>query len=188
MDPVNDQALPTAPVPPAPLDPAPAAPTADGAAAVGQAAVSIANQTSDQAAAPATAVSSTRRGQAPPIETAASAPEPLVEVAAVTEATPTAEVAPQPEMSPEVSEFVQRVERHELPTTQETVVADPAPDAPQVPKVTQPVVVLPLEEKDFATAKVAKPTSSLKWLYIWCVRQIQKIGDTLKQIVVYREE
>lgn len=187
MDPVNDQNLPIAPVLPTPVNPAPTTPTND-TSAVGQAAVSIANQTSDQAAEQANAVSSTRRGQAPPLESATSAPEPLAEVAAVTEAAPAAEVAPQPEMSPEVSEFVERVERHELPTSQETVVADPEPNTPQVPKVTQPVVVLPLEEKDFAAAKVAKPNSSLKWLYIWCVRQIQKIGDTLKQIVVYREE
>lgn len=55
----------------------------------------------------------------------------------------------------------------------------------QEPKtVAQPVVILPLSEKNMQEAGKKSPQFSVKWLWVWCRRQMKKFAEI---IVMYRD-
>lgn len=94
-----------------------------------------------------------------------------------------AEFEPQPETSPELDKFIEKVEEERVRPPAETVVAQATPQ-PVPPTVTQPVLVLPASQKTIDSGKRKNVTHSVRWLVEWCWRQIRKFKDIL---VVYRE-
>lgn len=89
------------------------------------------------------------------------------------------------ELEPEVQEVQQKIADHRLKGPTETVIAAQTMPAITPNTVSQPVVILPLSEKEMNAGKTKDPTNSVRWLYVWCVRQIRKFAETL---VVYRDE
>lgn len=82
-----------------------------------------------------------------------------------------------------MEKFVEKVESNAVKPPTETVIAQEQPSP--VPKtVTQPVVVLPMTQKDLSKGQSKSITYSIRWLAEWCFRQIRKFKDVL---VVYRE-
>jgi hypothetical protein len=101
------------------------------------------------------------------------------------EVAPTApEAERSAELGPELEKFVEQTEKQSDKQPPETVVAaETMPTA--VPKtVKQPVVILPLTQKDLQAGQKKGTTNSIRWLAEWCVRQIKKFSSIL---VVYRE-
>lgn len=93
------------------------------------------------------------------------------------------EVEPSPEVSPEIEKFMEKVEQHAVKPPAETVIAQT--ELAPVPKtVSQPVVVLPMSQKNLAKGQGKAVTFSIRWLAEWCLRQMRKFKDVL---VVYRE-
>lgn len=119
-----------------------------------------------------------------PVTTAPEAtPEVAPEAPAEIIATPP-ETERSAELGPELEKFVEQTEKQADKQPPETVIA--APTMPtNIPKtVKQPVVVLPMTQKDLQLGQRKNTTNSIRWLAEWCVRQIKKFSSIL---VVYRE-
>jgi hypothetical protein len=95
------------------------------------------------------------------------------------------EVAPEkPEISPEVSSFLEHVENHQEQLPQEIVIAD-AQQMVMPPKpIAQPVIVLPMTQEEEKAGEGKSVTWSVRWLVEWS-RKIMKIFSGK---VIYREE
>lgn len=88
------------------------------------------------------------------------------------------------ELGPELEKFVEQTEKQSDKQPPETVISAPTMPA-SIPKtVKQPVVVLPMTQKDLQLGQRKSTTNSIRWLAEWCVRQIKKFSSIL---VVYRE-
>ncbi len=92
------------------------------------------------------------------------------------------EYEPQPEISPEVQEYMQSVEEHQETLPQEIVIADGhhAPTNTHVPK--QPVIVLPVDESIEQKARFKSPNHAIAWLWRWT----RKISKMFPNKVVYK--
>lgn len=115
----------------------------------------------------------------------------VVTEAATNTATPELGASSQPaefeapkELEPEIEKAAERVTQHRVTAPENTVIAaDHMPT--ETPKtVSQPVVILPLSEQEMNSAKRKNQQHSVRWLYQWCVRQIQKLAEVT---VLYRE-
>jgi len=92
------------------------------------------------------------------------------------------EFEPQPEISAEVEEYMERVVRHPETIPQEIVIADGHQMAttPNIPK--QPVIVLPVTPEMEKEARFKNPTYSVVWLWKWA----DKIMKMFPGKVVYK--
>jgi hypothetical protein len=95
------------------------------------------------------------------------------------------EQAPARELEPEVEATQEKIQQREINAPQETVIAAPTMPVAPPKTVSQPVVVLPLSEQAMQEGRKKSPQYSVRWLYVWCVRQIRKFSETL---VVYRDK
>ncbi len=89
------------------------------------------------------------------------------------------------ELEPAIEAVQEQIARQQIPQANETVIAADTLPAVAPKTVSQPVVVLPLEQEGMNAARRKPPTESVRWLYEFCVRQIRKFQDIL---VVYREK
>lgn len=88
------------------------------------------------------------------------------------------------ELEPDIEKAAERVTQHKVTAPANTVVAvsEMPTEAPRT--VAQPVVILPLSEQEMNKAKRKNTQMSVRWLYQWCVRQIQKLKGI---VVLYRD-
>jgi hypothetical protein len=78
-----------------------------------------------------------------------------------------------PEISPEVSAYLQKVEDHPEQIPQEIVVANPDTMAQQTQYLAQPVVILPITPEIEAQGARQPVTSSVRWLVTWSRKLMQ---------------
>lgn len=94
------------------------------------------------------------------------------------------EVEPQPDAHPEIDKFVEMAEQNTTALPPETVVAQQQANQPVPQTVSQPVVVLPVAEKEYQQSHRKATHFSARWLAEWCARQIRKFKEIL---VIYKE-
>lgn len=89
------------------------------------------------------------------------------------------------ELEPEVEKAIDNMQQGRIKAPSEVVVS--ANTLPAMPPRTmnQPVVVLPLSEKAMQKGQRKDVTHSVRWLYEYCRRQIQKLQE---MIVIYRDQ
>lgn len=91
---------------------------------------------------------------------------------------------PNPEISPEVSEYLQHAENHHKGDPQEVVIGEAQQDVPMatnMPK--QSVVVLPITEEVDKKGGKKGPLHSIRWLVEWSRKLIKKFSGQ----IIYRE-
>ena len=86
-----------------------------------------------------------------------------------------AEAEPQPEISPEVESYLQKVEEQKDSAPQEIVIADGSQTTPtDHPYPAQPVVVLPITAEEEKVGVKKSPKFSVRWLVEWS-RRLMKV-------------
>lgn len=89
------------------------------------------------------------------------------------------EVEPTPEISPEVAEYLQRVEQNDQQQPQEIVIAgDTAQLIPQAPTL-KPVIVLPITPEVEAAGAKKNPQWSVRWLVEWSRRLMKMFSGKI---------
>lgn len=89
------------------------------------------------------------------------------------------EYEPSPEISPEVAEFLQKVEQNQNQQPQEIVIAgDVAQLLPQTP-VLKPVIVLPITPEVEAVGAKKGPQWSVRWLVEWSRRLMKMFSGKI---------
>ncbi|HAU99524.1 MAG: hypothetical protein UX04_C0005G0014 [Microgenomates group bacterium GW2011_GWF2_45_18] len=89
---------------------------------------------------------------------------------------------PNPEISPEVESWMEKVDRKNIDPPKEVVVADKTATNPTGNYAAQPVIVLPISKPTLTKGLTQNVQYSVRWLAEWCLRIIKKFGG----MVVYR--
>lgn len=87
-----------------------------------------------------------------------------------------------PELSPEVEAYLQKIQDHQNAVPQEIVMADDGQALSTKPALAQPVIVLPITEEIEDQGKNKSPKFSVRWLVEWS----RKIMKVFSGKVVYR--
>jgi hypothetical protein len=143
------------------------------------------------AAALPTAVAAQAQAQLNPVTTGASAAKERLQVAGAVAEQPdlgggvtTIEQELTPEISPEVSAYLQKVENHVELQPQEVVIANQVPQVLPAKPLPKPVIVLPITPEEEAEARGKNTAWSVSWLVEWSHKIIKMFAGK----VVYRQE
>lgn len=91
----------------------------------------------------------------------------------------TIEIEPSPEISPEVAEFLQKVEEHQDQLPQEIVIASDAAQLLPATQALKPVIILPITPEIEAVGAKKNTQWSVRWLIEWSRRLMKMFSGKI---------